>query len=281
VEKPAIKLFPYPDTEYAKFNYKLKIENSNRASIPEMTVRKYDTYDAYTINGTVTHWTKAIKCLNVAVSRPGLYFATVLKETLEKNGITFNGRLVKDSFDPEGYPVFYEIESAPLIEIMKTMNRQSNNLIAENLGKYMGMKEFGVPGNREKALKVINAVLLESGFDQSSFDIRDTCGLSQQTRITSALMIHTLKTIYDNPDWKTLAIDSFDPKTYSGLQCFVKTGTLSSTGVNSLAGFIKDSKTGKFYAFCIIVNKASGAKAWSGTYTNPLITKLTNILKNR
>jgi D-alanyl-D-alanine carboxypeptidase len=88
-----------------------------------------------------------------------------------------------------------------------------------------------------------------------------------------------LKVLYGKPDWRNLVIDSFDPKEYGGLRCFVKTGTLSSTGVNSLAGYIKSNSTGKYYAFCIIVNKNSGKKAWSGTYTNSIISEITEVIK--
>ncbi|OGS20628.1 MAG: D-alanyl-D-alanine carboxypeptidase/D-alanyl-D-alanine-endopeptidase [Elusimicrobia bacterium RIFOXYA2_FULL_40_6] len=279
IEKPSVKIIPSPETSYAKFDAKLKIENSNRSSIPEMTVTMKDDYDSFVIRGTVTNWTKAIKCLSVAVARPGLYFATVLKERLEKNYIDFNGAILKDKIDPTGLPMFYEIESKPLIEILKTMNRQSNNVIAENLGKYMGMSEFGAPGTREKGLRSITNVLVDSGIDKNAFYIADACGLSAESKITPDMMIKTLSTLYNNPEWQNLVIDSFDPKEYGGLQCFVKTGTLSSTGVNSLAGYIKSGSTGKYYAFCIIVNKASGSKAWSGTYTTPLILKMTELIK--
>lgn len=279
VEKPKVKIIPDPQTSYAKFDCRLKIENSNRASIPEMTVSMQDNYDSYLIQGAVTHWTRSIKCMGVAVTRPGLYFATLLKERLEKNSIEFNGKITKDNIDVTGLPVAYEIESRPLIEILKIMNRQSNNLIAENLGKYMGMVDSGKPGTREKGLKAITDVLTGSGFDKNTFHIEDACGLSAQSKITPELMIKTLETLYDNPQWQGQVIDSFDPKEYCGLQCCVKTGTLSSSGVNSLAGYIKSNSTGKYYAFCIIVNKSTGKKSWSGTYTHPIIEKLTELIK--
>ena len=279
VEKPKVKVIPEPQTSYAKFDTRLKIEYSNRSSIPQMTVAVHDAYDSYTISGVVTNWTRAIKCMSVAVSRPGLYFSTLLKERLEKNSIEFNGKIIKDRIDTTGLPVAYEIESGPLLEILTTMNRQSNNLIAENLGKYMGMAEFGKPGTREKGLKAISDVLANSGFDRSTFYIEDACGLSAQSKITPGMMIKTLETLFDNPQWQALVIHSFDPKEYGGLNCYVKTGTLSSTGVNSLAGYIKSRATCKFYAFCIIVNKSTGKKSWSGTYTTPLILKLTELIK--
>ncbi|MFC2062123.1 D-alanyl-D-alanine carboxypeptidase, partial [Elusimicrobiota bacterium] len=88
IDKPEIKLKPQPETEYVKLHYEIELENSNKPSKPEMLIEPKESYDYYTIKGVVTNWTKAIDYLAIAVSRPGLYFATLFKENLEKNDVS-------------------------------------------------------------------------------------------------------------------------------------------------------------------------------------------------
>lgn len=278
-EEPTVKVTPVPDTSYAEFNCNLQVEDSDKPSIPDMKVTMHDNYDFYDIQGKVTNWTKAIKCLCVSVTRPGLYFATLLNEKLKDNAIEFTGNIKNEKTNSSKLYSFYEIESRPLSEILKTMNKQSNNMIAQNLCKYIGMVDYGIPGTKEKGLKSIINTFIELGFDRDSFKIEDSCGLSPKTKITPDQITKILEIIYDKPEWRQVMINSLEAKEYNGLQCYIKSGTLSSSGVNSLAGYIKSINTGKYYAFCVIVNKTANIKAWSGTYTNSLINKITEVIE--
>src|SRR5262249_6323429 len=153
-----------------------------------------------------TNWTQAIKYLSVAVTRPGLYFSTLLRDKLEEKGVTFSGRTVQEEVKTGSLSLLDEIKSKPLSEILRVMNRLSNNVTAENLCKVMGAETYGSPGTREKGVKAMTDALVELGFEKGSFKLEDASGLSNLNRITANQVVTILKKIHERPDLRDVVL---------------------------------------------------------------------------
>ena len=149
---PELKLVP--QTSYAELDYDVTISRSSEPGRPTMTYKKQARGDHYTIKGTITGWDKRYHYVGLAASRPGLYTATLLKELCAKAGIRIKGRIRKQKV-PEDARLLLKIRSIPLKEIVRIMNQESNNVIAEMLNKDLGAIFLSLPGTREKGISVL------------------------------------------------------------------------------------------------------------------------------
>ncbi|MEM8602081.1 MAG: D-alanyl-D-alanine carboxypeptidase/D-alanyl-D-alanine-endopeptidase, partial [Bacteroidota bacterium] len=139
----------------------------------------------------------------VSVHNPTAYFAQVLLETLEAQGIAVEGQ----AFDADAYtdaPFDYARmttlaahESPTLAQIARDVNVRSNNLAAEHLFKTLGARiypalpearEDDAPeaGSFEAGALATRAFLGRAGVDTSRVRVRDGSGLSYQNLVRPA-----------------------------------------------------------------------------------------------
>lgn len=274
------KLWTIPETGYAKIKYDIQIIKSQLPGLPKMTYTTMPTGDSYTIKGKVTNWDKRYKILRLCVSRPGLYGATLLKESCEKAGIRITGTVQKGIVPVSAQPIKV-IKTSNLIDITRILNQESNNIVAELINKNLGAFFRSIPGTRAKGLAVIQKYCeQEIGFKKGNYSINDASGLSVRNRFSASQMVAALNHFYKKLGIryvKTLAPQGYHPHARfpvppKGIRMFVKSGTLPSTGVNSAAGYIMIEQSGEIFSFCILANRRiPGPKAFSGTFTNSFI----------
>ncbi len=290
IEHPEIQLVPIPKTRYVKMSWDLTMEKSERPSRPAMTYTMRPDGDTYRIQGIVTYWTKAINYLRLGVSRPGLYTVTVFDEILHKNGITHTGGL-KKGIVPQDVQLLTSIQSIPLSEHVLSMNRQSNNVIAEMINKKIGAEFNSVPGTREKGLGVMKKYLQERiRFKPERFMIADSSGLSKETHFTPNQFSSALVYFYHRKNIRdtfieSLVVQGHDPHAKTpvppdSIRMLVKTGTLSVTGVNTVVGYIFLDAINEVYVFSVLANRVQpGEMTFSGTLTNPIMRAIIQALK--
>jgi D-alanyl-D-alanine carboxypeptidase/D-alanyl-D-alanine-endopeptidase (penicillin-binding protein 4) len=133
----------------------------------------------------------------------------------------------------------------PLIDDLRFLNKQSQNLHAEIVLRRLGRILGG--GSRAEGLAVIESMLDETGADRSAWDLSDGSGMSTYNRVTPRMVANFLRWT-SGQTWaedfrSTLAIGGVDGTLSrrfrdTALQgrIFAKTGTL--TGTNALAGFM-------------------------------------------
>ena len=105
-----------------------------------MTYQQKPWGDAYTIRGTVTNWDKRYKYLRLGVTRPGLYAATLLQEACERAGITIGGG-VRAGTAPASARTLHRIRTKPLVEAIRLLNQESNNVVAELVTRNLGAEK--------------------------------------------------------------------------------------------------------------------------------------------
>ena len=117
---------------------------------------------------------------------------TVLKEMLQQAGIVVNEE-VSHGTVPSGAVVIATHLSPPLMDILKLMNKPSDNTIAELIFKTLGAEVKGEPGTWQKGRQVIGEFLEEMG---SAFRVVDGSGLSRYNLVTGGIASETYSFLF-------------------------------------------------------------------------------------
>ena len=201
-----------------------------------------------------------------AVDDRALACGTVLKEMLQREGIVVNGE-VSDGTVPLDAVVIATHLSPPLADILKLMNKPSDNAIAELIFKTLGAEVKGEPGTWQKGRQVIGEFLEEIG---AAFRVVDGSGLSRYNLVTAELLVDLLVLVYNNfelmPDYVAslpiAGVDGTLKNRMKGVRAErvlrAKTGTLS--GVSALAGYTVTAN-GEVLAFSILISHYAGPAA--------------------
>lgn len=187
------RLWLIPETSYAKLDYRVRIAKTAWGR-PDMTFEALPWGDRHTIRGAIGANDRTFHYLWLGASRPGLYTATIFKETLEKAGLRINGRIQAGPAHA-GSNTLCVLTSVTLAEMVTRMNQESNNVIAETLNKDLGAAFVSVPGTREKGLAVLRAALPEdAGLQPDDFVLADASGLSPKNRFSASHFIQAGRT---------------------------------------------------------------------------------------
>ena len=201
----------------------------------------------------------------LTIKDPALYTATIFRDRLRRSGIHVKGiarsRHFGDATPTQGVHEIYVHESAPLIETIFQINKDSHNLYAEILLRTLGAQIKG-KGTDGQGLQVIYEFLQEAGVPARLADLHDGSGLSRYNLITpraqSLLLKHLTKLPYFHFFLSSLPVSAKDGtlrgrmhQTAAARRIHAKTGTLE--GAIALGGYVK-SQSGPLLAFSILVN---------------------------
>jgi D-alanyl-D-alanine carboxypeptidase/D-alanyl-D-alanine-endopeptidase (penicillin-binding protein 4) len=193
---------------------------------------------------------------------PALSAARLMRQALIQHGITVGG-IAATGKAPFGSPELASVSSRPLWRILRTMDRYSDNFMAEMVIKAVGALGGG-SGSTAAGLKVARAVLQQTiGADATTLHLVDGSGLSSANRATSSALAELLARTASDPTIGPALRQALaqagvngtleDRPTGSG-RVLAKTGTLD--GVSSLSGYAT-TLGGTRYAFSILMNGSS------------------------
>lgn len=197
---------------------------------------------------------------SVYVDNPPLFAAVLLKKTLQKYGIIVNGR-VATGVSPIPATELAS-NSISLVDLIKIINKNSDNFKAECLFKLVGADYSDKQGNSFYATQAILTMIDEMGIYEAGTEVVDGSGISRFNFVTTAAVVDLLKHIYFNESLfevfkSTLSVSGKDGTlekrlNHGGLRgkFFGKTGTLR--GVTALSGFLQTS-SGKDLIVSIII----------------------------
>ncbi len=184
---------------------------------------------------------------------------------------------VADGPAPADAEVVASVESPTLLERMRVMMRNSDNVYAEAIGRELALAR-GTTDAPQAALDT----LAEQGFDVSGTTLLDNCGLSDANRIPPALLDGVLLSSATEAPIRDLlgtlpvaAGEGTLASRYGDLAgrgwVRAKTGTLDET--SALAGTVT-SVNGNVYTFAFISNDSSILEARQG------MDQLASVLRN-
>ena len=193
---------------------------------------------------------------------PPRYLASALIGKLRSHGVQFHGLVEKGVAGPN-LRVLYVHRSAPLIQIVDLLGKNSNNFVAEQILKALGGQRWGPPGSFESGSKALTEYLMGLGHSKDSFRIDDGSGLSYENNLSASILVDVLRELYRMPEVRTeflcsLALGGVDgtlarrfrSEEYFG-RVMAKTGSLA--GISSLSGFAFSETRGPL-AFSVVLN---------------------------
>lgn len=262
-----------PDTQYIKIKNKGHTLSSKKRG--RLILNRFDrgNYDEISITGGISRNSRRGRYY-VNITDPLRYTQTVFKEYLARAGIQMVGATLQQGTVPKGARLLVNHESEPLSLALRGLNKFSNNLVAEQILKTLGAKNFGPPGTTENGLRVISGYMRSLGFSQDQYRIVDGSGLSRQNRLTANQIVSVLEHVHDDlsiyPEFISalgvMGVDGNVRKRMNEVEesqkARVKTGTLNS--VSALSGYFQ-SRDGERFAFSILMN---GLKCRNGKVLN-------------
>ncbi len=174
------------------------------------------------------------------VQNPTRYAMMVLKNRIEKRGIRVNGYAIDiDNYerliDSNDLELLFTCYSENLSEIIKVINKGSQNLFAEQLLKTIGLEKMGF-GSAANGIAAAKEIFSEIGLNPENIIMVDGSGLSHLNMVTPRQIAELLKYMYSN---KNVYADYFNSLPIAGVD-----GTLGKRMKNTTAENNVRAKTG-------------------------------------
>ena len=260
-----------PDIEYFRVKNRA-VTTRNKRSRRKLIVNRlgHKGYDEIIIKGRLPK-NVARKKFYLNVTDPQRYTAITFKRFLQQAGVRVTGK-VQRGVVPQGATQLVDHESPPLGQILRGLNKFSNNFIAEQILKTLAAQFIGEPGTTENGVLLLQDYMQELGFYPEQYHMVDGSGLSKTNQVTPDQVISLLKDAHDDlsifPEFiSALGVMGLDGSVIDRMdhqkeaqKIRVKTGTLNH--VSALSGYYQ-SNDGERFAFSILLNdvKCSNGKA--------------------
>ncbi len=251
-------------------------------SLPQLDVSRLRARNIATIKGSLPVGADTV-FETISVERPAAYFMKELQAVLQEKGIAVDGEAeIRYIYTPVSDTLFIHF-SPTLDNLIKTVNKKSHNLYAEQLVKTLGA-HFKGEGSFIKGTETVSEWLHTIGVAPSEFIMVDGSGLSRKNFVSPFATATLLKYMYNNPDFLTfynsLPIAGVDGTLKNRMRNSSAVGNVrAKTGyvrhMRSLSGYVR-GKNKKPYVFSIMVNNYSVPTS----YINNLQDKICILLSN-
>jgi serine-type D-Ala-D-Ala carboxypeptidase/endopeptidase (penicillin-binding protein 4) len=202
----------------------------------------------------------------VVSADPALAAAVVFRSELRRLHIRVGGSAITGRARVDALPLATAV-SSPLQEILRFMNRESDNFTSELLLKQLGTLD-GTRGTTLRGVRVVIRTLAADGIPLSGVRIADGSGLSRSNRLTARALIAMLRTVWTDVELRPAFVHS--------LAVAGRTGTLrdrmrrwpaagrvaAKTGTTSVASALSGFAAGR-YAFAVLYNGSPVSHFWA------------------
>ncbi|MGH6635498.1 MAG: D-alanyl-D-alanine carboxypeptidase/D-alanyl-D-alanine endopeptidase [Gammaproteobacteria bacterium] len=160
----------------------------------------------------------------------------------------------------------YAIESHPLAELIRGINKYSNNVMTKQLLLTLGAERLGPPGSKEKGITAIKEWLNSEGLTFPELVLDEGAGLSRKTRIGAQslgrFLLRAYRSSYMPEFLSSLPIAGIDGTLRNRLnkepitgRAHLKTGRID--GVASIAGYVQTRRGQTLVVVCLINHPSS------------------------
>ncbi|MDR3351945.1 MAG: D-alanyl-D-alanine carboxypeptidase/D-alanyl-D-alanine-endopeptidase [Zoogloeaceae bacterium] len=181
-------------------------------------------------------------------------------------GGTLKGR-VRAGTVPASASLLFTHDSPPVAEVIRDVNKWSNNVMARQIFLTLGSSAAGEGTTELKARLRIREWLRQKGLDFPELVLENGSGLSREERISAVSLNRLLRAAWQSavmPEFvASLPIAGLDgtmstrlKRTAAEGRAHIKTGTLD--GVKTIAGYAQDIH-GRHYALTFMINHANAA----------------------
>ncbi|HET7753079.1 MAG TPA: D-alanyl-D-alanine carboxypeptidase/D-alanyl-D-alanine-endopeptidase [Anaeromyxobacteraceae bacterium] len=196
------------------------------------------------------------------IDDPAAYFGSTLRELLEMRGVKVLGAIRKGPVPADAH-LLHVAESEALGDVVRRLNKSSNNFMAEQLVKTLGAQVKGPPGTWPKGIAAVEEFLAEAGIGRGSFVMKNGSGLNDANRFSARQTVTLLREMWRRFPLMAEFLSSLPVAGRDGTirwrmdgsdaqgMLRAKTGTLES--VTSLSGYVETASRQRL-AFAILVN---------------------------
>jgi serine-type D-Ala-D-Ala carboxypeptidase/endopeptidase (penicillin-binding protein 4) len=278
-----------PDTRFVTIN--ANIITSAEDSEPNIKISRPRESNIITIVGSIPKGSKT-RIEHVSVSNPNMYFLSVLKEIFEEHGIIIRGKVMvlKDSqksISDDNLIPLYTHNSVQLRLIIKEMNKNSNNIYAEQILKTIGLEEnnFGSIKNGVDACKDLFNTM---GINLDNMVMADGSGLSKLNLVTPRQIVNLLSFMYKNEVfndfYESFPIAGVDGTLIDRMKRTIAQNNVHAKpgyndNVSALSGYLR-TVSGEPLVFSIIVNNFLTSPALANYIQDSVCHRLINFSRN-
>lgn len=201
------------------------------------------------------------------VSEPAPYIHGLFTALWREQGGRFAGG-VREAVTPPQARLLYTANSPPLADVIRAINKYSNNVMTRQTVLTLAAERMGPPGTTQNGVQVVRDWLAQRGLRFPELVLDNGAGLSRVARISARHLAELLQFAYRSPYMpefmSSLPISALDPmltKRFGGAlegRLHVKTGYLN--GVRSVAGYVLD-RQGRRVIVVMMYNHASARAA--------------------
>ena len=272
-ENNTTRIIINPQTEFITLNNNLKltqgkcVEWRNKLDTIINIDTKSNHYASVTLNGSYSA-SCGEKSLLLSLHNSQTYTLGLFKQLWKQQGGIFNGK-VRTGIVPDERPPFEIYQSPPLTEIIRDINKYSNNTAARQLYLTLGAVSDNKPATLNKSNGAVRQWLKSKELDSPEFKIENGSGLSRNERISARHLGKLLLKAFQSPvmpefvsSLPILAVDGTMKKRLTGTdvtgRAHIKTGSLN--GVKAMAGYMLN-KSGRRMTIVFFVNHINSGKA--------------------
>jgi D-alanyl-D-alanine carboxypeptidase/D-alanyl-D-alanine-endopeptidase (penicillin-binding protein 4) len=224
---------------------------------------------ALTISGTFPAACGSYSIGRAIMTAPEYAYGTFRTLWTQSGGVIDGG--VRVAPLPADAKLLYEHDSLPLAEIIRLVNKYSNNVMARHLLLTIGAERLGAPATTERGRNAVRAWLASRGITMPGFVLDNGSGLSRAEHVTARGLGEMLNIAWHSPFMPefaaSLPLSATDGTLRNrfkspGMQGRIRLKTGHLDDVSALAGFV-NAASGKTYVVVIIVNHP-GAHAGTG-----------------
>ena len=247
-----------PNTDFASvFNKAAVVLDSIRVPL-KIRRLSFTNVNTIVVEGDIFRYSQVTQ--KISLSRPEFYAGALFKESLQHAGVTVSGDVVSGVVPDGIHEIARHVQ--PIQQVIETMNKQSDNLSAENILKVMGALKISIPGSARNGVFIENKFLSAIGMDTTMFSIADGSGVSRHNLLSADQVVQLLVAMNKQPRLFMMFYNSLpvagvdgtlaDRMTNYPAACnlHAKTGTLN--GVTCLSGYVQ-SRDGEMLAFAIMM----------------------------
>lgn len=239
--------------------------------------------DAEALDEVALEGSYSRRCRSYSMSRTVLrhdtYAFGLFTALWREVGGSIEGTLRSEPVPADARPVV-TWHSPPLGDIVRTINKNSNNVMTRQLLYTLGAEQHGSPGTREKGIQAVRSFLTSRGLNLNSLTVTNGAGLARDERISARLLGEILaqasQSVYAPEFISSLSLGGMDGTTRGRFDAtsgngrmHVKTGRIDH--VAALAGYVH-AHSGKSYILVMLLN-AQGAHQGPGIELETALTR--------
>lgn len=258
-----VRVVPDPDLPNLDVENRLRLGDGTCGGFQRGV--SFDHADPAALDKVVLSGTYSRRCNAYSLGRTALQHDTyafgLFQMLWREIGGKFSGKLRSAQVSESAQRVL-TWHSPPLGEVIRNINKNSNNVMTRQLLYTLGAERFGPPGTTQKGIDAVHELLTARGIDPSPLVLRNGAGLSRDERVTARFLVDLLLQAESSPYAAefiaSLSLGGMDGTTRnrfgggpaSGVM-HVKTGRIDH--VSALAGYVH-GQTGGTYVVAIFVN---------------------------